>query len=420
MKASLITIGDEILIGQIIDTNSVYMAKVLDATGFEVVEMLTVADRRDAIENAIKNQLNKVDLVIMTGGLGPTKDDVTKQVFCDFFSDQLVENTQVLNHVTRLLEAYYNKSISNINKLQAQVPSKAHILLNSVGTAPGMLMKRENTIYVSLPGVPFEMKTIFEKQLLPFLQTKFSGNYNGHQTIVTYGIGESLLAEYLIEWKNNLPKEIHLAYLPGFGKVRLRLTMKGSDKKEVTKTLQNQIDKLPVSVLPYVVAYEDIEIDEVVTNELQKRGKTIAFAESCTGGKLASLFSERSGASAYFKGGVVAYATQAKMDLLKIDAGLIAENSVVSEAVAVEMAKQVQVLFKSDYAVATTGNAGPSKGDSNAEVGTVYIGIATPEKVYAKKFFFFPPRKKVVQNAVAKGLELIYQEILKNNRKDFV
>lgn len=420
MKASLVTIGDEILIGQIVDTNSAYMAKVLDKAGFEVVEILTIADTRPAIEKTLQSQLNKVDLVVMTGGLGPTKDDVTKKVFCDFFEDKLVENQEVLSHITTLLEAFYNKPISAINKLQAQVPSQAKILFNRVGTAPGMLAKKDNTIYVSLPGVPFEMKTIFEEQLLPYLQTKFSGYYNGHRTLVTYGIGESLLAEYLSEWENNLPDEIHLAYLPSFGKVRLRLTSRGSNKEKIERELQAQIDDLPSKVLPYLVAYEDLSIDEMVIKALEKSAKTISFAESCTGGKLAALFSERSGASAYFKGGIVAYATQAKIDVLNVDAKLIQTHSVVSEAVAIAMAKQAQTLFDSDYAVATTGNAGPLKGDSDEEVGTVYIGIATPEKVYAKRFNFLQPRERVVNNAVAKGLELMYKEILKNIRKDFV
>jgi nicotinamide-nucleotide amidase len=414
MKASLITIGDEILIGQIVDTNSAYMAKALDNVGVEVVEILTVADNREAIFTALQNQLNKVDLVVMTGGLGPTKDDVTKKVFCDFFSDKLIENEQILHHVTLLLEAFYNKPISDINKLQAQVPSQAHILFNRVGTAPGMLMQRENTIYVSLPGVPFEMKTIFEEELLPLLQKKSNGNYNGHRTIVTYGIGESLLAEHLNEWESNLPKDVHLAYLPGFGKVRLRLSLKGKNKEKIDQTLQNQIDLLPVNARSYVLAEEDIEINEVVAKRLQETEKTISFAESCTGGKLAALFSERPGASAYFKGGVVVYATQAKIDVLKVASQLIEENSVVSEAVAMEMARQARVLFNSDYAIATTGNAGPAKGDSEAEVGTVYIGIATPEKVYAERFVFSSPRERVVNNAVSKGLELMYKEILKN------
>ncbi|MCC9041514.1 CinA family nicotinamide mononucleotide deamidase-related protein [Myroides sp. M-43] len=413
MRASIITIGDEILIGQIVDTNSTYLAKELDTLGFDIVEIKTVSDKKEAIEQAMTSQVNVVDLVIMTGGLGPTKDDVTKKVFCDFFNDYLVENEEVLAHVTILLENYYKKPISEINKQQALVPSTSTILFNSVGTAPGMLMKKENTFFVSFPGVPFEMKTIFQEQLVPYVKGLFKGVFNIHKTIVTYGIGESLLAEYLEDWENNLPSDIKLAYLPSPGKVRLRLSSRGENHVFLSQSIDMQIDRMPEEAKDYIRAYEDIEFPEIIIKELQIRNKTISFAESCTGGQLAVMFNRKPGSSVYFKGGVVCYATESKIDMLGVNPETIDKHTVVSKEVALEMAKQAQLKFKSDYAISTTGNAGPTKGDSNVEVGTVYIGIATPDEVLAIECKFGQPREKVINSAIARGLELIYNEILK-------
>ncbi|MDM1348890.1 CinA family nicotinamide mononucleotide deamidase-related protein [Myroides marinus] len=413
MRASIITIGDEILIGQIVDTNSTYLAKELDALGFEVVEIKTISDKKISIEQAMASQVGTVDLVIMTGGLGPTKDDVTKKVFCDFFDDHLVMNEEVLAHVTVLLENYFKKPISEINKQQGLVPSTSTVLFNSVGTAPGMLMQKENTVFVSFPGVPFEMKTIFQEQLVPYIKEHFKGVFNIHKTIITYGIGESLLAEYLEDWENNLPSEIKLAYLPSPGKVRLRLSSRGANQDYLLQSIEMQIDRIPESARKYIRAYEDIDFPEIIIKELQIRNKTISFAESCTGGRLAVMFNTMPGSSSYFKGGIVCYATKSKVDMLGVNLDTIYKHTVVSEEVAIEMATQARLKFKSDYAISTTGNAGPSKGDSDEEVGIVCIGIATPNGVFAKKYQLGQPREKVVNSAIAKGLELIYNEILK-------
>ncbi|MBW3520238.1 CinA family nicotinamide mononucleotide deamidase-related protein [Flavobacterium sp. NKUCC04_CG] len=414
MKATIITIGDEILIGQIVDTNSAFIAKELDGLGFQMVEILTVSDEKTAIDTALLRQLDRVDLVVVTGGLGPTKDDVTKKVFCNFFDDVLVENQSVLTHVTALMERYYKRPISEVNKQQAWVPSQATVLLNRVGTAPGMLMKKGDTYFVSLPGVPFEMKTIVLEELIPWIKKQFSGYHIVHRNIITIGIGESLLAEYLENWESSLPNGVSLAYLPSPGRVRLRLSTSGSDLERLQSILQQQINQLPDAVIAYVSSYEDESLEITVAKLFEKSKKTISFAESCTGGRLAQLFSSIPGSSAFFKGGIVTYATESKIDFLGVSAETIAKNSVVSEEVAVEMAQKARQKFKSDYAIATTGNAGPSKGDSNAEIGTVFIGISTPEKTFATEFFFGQPREKVVDATVLKGLELIYKEILKN------
>lgn len=412
MKASIVTIGDEILIGQIVDTNSAYLAKELDKLGFDVIEIITVSDKREAIEAVLQRQLSIVDLVIITGGLGPTKDDVTKNVFCDFFGDRLIEDESVLNHVSEMLERLFKRPLSPINRQQALVPSKAKVLFNKVGTAPGMLMSKENTTFISLPGVPFEMKTIFVDEVVPFVEKTFQKSFNFHKTIITYGLGESLLAELLEEWEDNLPQNVKLAYLPSAGSVRLRLSIQGDLKEYLEQVIDNQLKALPIAVIPYVRAYEDLSLGEIVIRELENREKTISFAESCTGGKLSTMFNEKPGSSSYFKGGIVTYSTQSKIDLLGVNQATIDKYSVVSEKVAIEMATKAKERFKSDYAIATTGNAGPSKGDSPEEIGTVYIGIATPEKVFAKKYQFGQPREKVINSAVSKGLDLIYNEIL--------
>ncbi|EPH06917.1 CinA family nicotinamide mononucleotide deamidase-related protein [Myroides odoratimimus] len=413
MKASIITIGDEMLIGQIVDTNSVYLAKELDLLGFEVAEIITISDKKESIEKAMSSQMGQVDLVIMTGGLGPTKDDVTKKVFCDFFEDHLVIDEQVLAHVTTLIENYFKRPISEVNKQQALVPSTSTVLFNTVGTAPGMLMQKNNTTFVSFPGVPLEMKTIFSEQLVPYIKDHFKGVFNIHKTIITYGIGESLLAEYLEDWENNLPSDIKLAYLPSPGKVRLRLSSRGSNQDFLSQSIEMQIDRMPESVKAYIRAYEDIDFPEIIIKELQIRNKTISFAESCTGGRLAVMFNAKPGSSAYFKGGMVCYATESKVNILGVNQDTINKYTVVSEEVAMEMAEQARLKFNSDYAIATTGNAGPSKGDSDVEVGTVCIGIATPTGVFTKKYELGQPREKVINSAIAKGLELIYNEILK-------
>ena len=414
ITATLVTIGDEILIGQIVDTNSVYLSKELDALGIEIKEIVSISDTKEAIYNTLHRLKDTVDLVLLTGGLGPTKDDVTKKVFCDFFDDVLVENKEVLEQVTVLLEKYYQRPISEVNKLQALVPSQAVVLRNRVGTAPGMLMRSEKTSFVCMPGVPYEMKTIFQEELVPFIAANLVREYNIHRTVMTYGIGESLLAEYLNTWEDELPLGVSLAYLPSPGSVRLRLSAHGTDFEPLYTKLQVLLDKLPTEVLKHVVSYEDEGIDINVAKQLLNLEKSISFAESFTGGALAQLFSSVPGASAYFKGGVVTYATQSKVDVLGVDEALICKEGVVSEAVAIEMARNAKRLYKSDYAVATTGNAGPTKGDSETPLGTVFIGIATPESVFAIGFNFGQPREKVVQEAVSKGLLLVYKEMMKN------
>ncbi len=418
MKAAIVTIGDEILIGQIIDTNSGYLAKALDKIGIGVHEMLSISDDKQHILNTLSSLQNKVEVVIITGGLGPTKDDITKKTLCEYTNDTLVSNDEVLAHVTQLIETNFKRPISALNREQALVPSRCEVLFNKVGTAPGMWMEKENTVFISLPGVPYEMKYIIGNEVIPKLIAKYKRPYIIHKTLLTYGVGESLLAERIEKWEDNLPEFIKLAYLPSPGRVRLRLSARGTDEDILQKALTEQIALLKPQIEDCLVGLDEGEALEVMLGKLLTSHQlTIATAESCTGGKIAAVLTAVPGASAYFKGSIVSYATEIKETVLGIPSDVIQKNSVVSAEVAKEMALKVQQLLKADYVIATTGNAGPSKGEADAEVGTVFIGIATPKGVYAEECNFGQPREKVVDRAVNKGLELIYKEILKNYEK---
>ena len=414
MKAAIVTIGDEILIGQIVDTNSSYIAKALDKIGIATHEMLSISDDKQHILDTFNLLQNKVNVVIVTGGLGPTKDDITKKTFCDYFEDTLVENEAVLLHVKSIIEGIYKRPITQINREQALVPTKAKVLFNQAGTAPGMWMEKENTVFISLPGVPYEMKYLVDNEVIPNLVKKFERPYIVHQTIMTYGRGESMIAEQIEEWEDNLPDFIKLAYLPSPGKVRLRLTARGTNEELLKNEIKQQVEKLDLLIHDIIVGYNEDEPIEVVLGRLLTEKKvSISTAESCTGGKIAATLSAVPGASNYFKGSVVSYATQTKINVLGIANEAVAKYGVVSAEVATEMAKSAQKIMASDYAIATTGNAGPTKGDEAAELGTVFIAIATPNGVFVEEFNFGQPREKVIDRAVSKALELIYKEILK-------
>lgn len=415
MKATIVTIGDEILIGQIIDTNSGYIAKALDKIGVQTHELLSISDDKQHILDTFASLQNKVDFVIITGGLGPTKDDITKHTFCEYFKDTLVINKEVETHVIELIESVMKRPASQMNKDQALVPSRCEILFNQVGTAPGMWMKKENTVFISLPGVPYEMKYIVENEIIPKIVKEYKRPYILHKTIMTYGQGESLVAERIEDWENNLPEFVKLAYLPAPGRVRLRLTARGTDKEILEKAINENVTSLAKLIGDIIVGFDEDETIEVVLGRLlAQQGKTIATAESCTGGKIAQVFTSVSGSSNYFRGSVVSYATDTKVSVLGVSQQTIDEFSVVSSQVAKEMAIGVQKLMKSDYAIATTGNAGPSKGDAEATLGTVFIALATPNEVFVEEFNFGQPREKVIDRAVNKAFEILQKEILKN------
>ena len=415
MLAEIITIGDEILIGQVIDTNSAFIAKELNKIGISVFQITSVQDEKEHILNALEDARNRVDVVIVTGGLGPTKDDITKHTFCEFFNDFLVEDEQVLQHIEELFRKHIvNTPISNINRMQALVLSTSVVLHNAYGTAPGMWVEKNDTVFISLPGVPFEMKNLVTNTVIPKLIERFERPYILHKTLVTYGLGESAIANMIETWEENLPPFIKLAYLPNLGKVRLRLTAKGVDKLVLEKAMEEESQKLYPLLGDILFGIEDEEIlEEIVAKLFTARNMTLSTAESCTGGKIAERITALPGASAYFKGSVVSYATEIKIEVLGVPKRVIDENSVVSAEVATAMAVNVKKIIKSDFAIATTGNAGPTKGDSDADIGTVFIAIASPNGVIVEKFNMGNHRTRIIEKAVNKGFELLRKEILK-------
>ncbi len=414
VRAHIIAIGDEILIGQIVDTNSSFIAGALDKIGVGVTQITAIADIGEQILEALAFAKAHAEIVLITGGLGPTKDDLTKQTFCTFFDDQLVENEDVLKNVERLFKDHIKRPLLPANRTQALVPSKVTVIANKYGTAPGMWMEQDGTVFMAMPGVPYEMKALMRDEVLPRLQERFSRPFIIHRTIQTYGMGESEIAATIEDWENQLPAEIKLAYLPALGKVRLRLSTRGNDLEALDKELDSQIQGLDALIGNIIVGYDDGQPLEVVLGDMLKNAKmTLALAESCTGGQLASTLTAFPGASAYFKGGMVSYATQSKIDILGLDPDIIKVHSVVSGEVAKAMAVSVKALYKADYAISTTGNAGPTKGDADAEVGTVFIGVATPNDVYALQFMMGNHRERVITKTINKAMELLQKELLK-------
>lgn len=416
MQAEIITIGDEILIGQIIDTNSAFIGKALNSIGVSVYQITSIQDEKEHLIKAFKEAEENADIIIITGGLGPTKDDITKHTLTEYFNDTLLQNDAVLAHVEQLFEKYITTPISDLNRKQALVPSTCEVLMNKYGTAPGMWIEKENKVFISLPGVPYEMKALIEDEVLPKLAHKYKRPFILHKTILTYGLGESAIAQRLEQIEDQLPKHIKLAYLPSLGRVRLRLSGKGNDEDILDIEIQKQVNNILPLIKDVFVGFEDNNnsIEQIIANQLVKTNQTLAIAESCTGGKLTQTFTQHSGASAYFKGGLVTYATQSKVDILGVDQAIIEEHSVVSEAVAKAMANQVREKLKADIGISTTGNAGPTKGESNAEVGTVFIGFATKEGVKAFQYNMGNHRERVINKTVNKALELLQKEIFEN------
>lgn len=414
MQAEIITIGDEILIGQIVDTNSAYISKCLNKIGVSVYQITSVQDDREHILKSLKEAESNADIIIITGGLGPTKDDITKTTIAEYFDDVLVRDNSVLENIKNLWENYVKKPLLQVNIDQALVPSKATVLINNYGSAPGMWMQKNGKVFISLPGVPFEMKELMQNEVIPKLRKTFNFPFIKHKTLLTYGMGESELEERIKIWEGQLPNFIKLAYLPNLGKVRLRLSGKHKDKDLLDLEMKKQIDKLLPQIEDIFLGYEDDGAIEVITGKLLKeKHKTVAVAESCTGGAIAQTITSVPGASHYFKGSIVTYATETKIKVLNIDRTLIERHSVVSAQVAEAMALSALKLFEVDYAIATTGNAGPTKGDSDAEIGTVFIALATKQEVISEKFNFGNHRIKVINKSVNRAFQMLQKEILK-------
>ena len=351
---------------------------------------------------------------MLTGGLGPTKDDITKHTLCEFFGDHLVVDEEVLAHIEDLFKTYISTPISDLNRRQAEVPSRATVLHNAYGTAPGMWLRGKKAVFVSMPGVPFEMKQLFQEQVRPRIISAFTRPVLLHRTLITYGLGESAIAERIADWEEALPAHMKLAYLPNLGKVRLRVSIKGTDLRTLEEELGQQLQTLKSRISDILFGEEDGEpLEETLRKLFTAKKATLATAESFTGGKIAAGLTAIPGASAYFRGSVVSYATDVKTGLLGVPEDLISAHSVVSAPVARAMAENVRALLQTDFGVATTGNAGPTKGDSDAPVGRVYIGVAGPEGSFAREFTMGNHRERIVQKSVHKALEMLQQEILK-------
>jgi nicotinamide-nucleotide amidase len=413
MNAEIITIGDEILIGQIVDTNSQWIAKELNKIGVSVHQITSIQDDKQHILDALQQAQERVGIVIITGGLGPTKDDITKKTIAAFFNDdEMIEYPEVLLHIKALFKKI-NHPFKEVQIAQANLPSKATMLMNHFGTAPGMWFYENKTVFISLPGVPYEMKALITNEVLPRIQKQFKLPHIIHKTIVTYGQGETSIAERIEGFENNLPPYIKLAYLPSFGRVRLRLSAKGIHKENLEKELDNKITELYQLIPEIITGLEDKNsLEKRVGELLKKANKTLATAESVTGGKIASSLVSVPGASAYFKGSIIAYTAETKINLLGVSKETINKQSVVSKEVAIEMARGVKEKLQTNYAVAVTGNAGPTSDHNNQGIGVVYIAFVSDDQEIVQKFNFGQPREKVINKTVNKSLEILRKEIL--------
>lgn len=415
MFAEIITIGDEILIGQIVDTNSAFISQQLNKIGVQVYQITSIQDEREHILTTFKEASQRANLVLVTGGLGPTKDDITKQCFCEFFEDTLVEDLKTKKNILHLFEKYFQKVPTQMNLAQALVPSKATVLLNEHGTAPGMWMEKDGVVFVSMPGVAYEMKHLLTEKVLPKVVSHFKRPFIYHKTLLTYGLGESAIADRIEAWEDALPKHIKLAFLPSLGRVRLRLSSKNTNELQLKTEVDAFMEELRQQLEDIAVGYEEeISIIDKIGSILIQNKCTLSLAESCTGGAIAEEITKHSGVSAFYRGSLIPYATELKTSILGVDAALIETYNVVSIPVAEAMAVKATQLFKSDYAIATTGIAGPTKGDGEDEVGTVCIAIAGPNGVVSEKFLFGKVRERIIEKSVNKALEMLLKEISKN------
>ncbi len=414
MKAEILTIGDELLIGQVVNTNAAFLARAMNTIGIHVERMNTVSDDPADIIAYLNEASDRADLVISTGGLGPTRDDTAKEAYCRFTEDILTQNPEVLAHIEHLFEKYITTPISERNRLQAMVPSRARVLHNPYGTAPGLWMEKYAKVYIALPGVPYEMQNLMENEVLPRLRQRFSLPAIVHRTLLTYGLGESAIADRIEDVEDSLPDHIKLAYLPNAGKVRLRLSGRGKEAEVLQNELEGIVKELYNRIGDIIVGEEGKEDLPVrIGGLLKSRGWRLSTAESLTGGRIASALVEPSGASDFFQGGAVTYATEIKINLLGVSQATIDRYTVVSEQVALEMAQSAAKKFQSEVAVSVTGVAGPDPGESGQPVGTVWIGMHSPRGTFAEVFSFGNNRERITLKTVNKSLELLYRELQK-------
>lgn len=407
----IITIGDEILIGQIVDTNSAWMSVQLNKAGFPISQITSVHDDEEQILNTLNRAISGNDIVLITGGLGPTKDDITKLTLCSYFKTRLVFDESVYQHITKLYS--HRPSVMNeLTRTQAMVPENCTIIQNSVGTAPIMWFEPDGKVVVSMPGVPFEMQKVLIEEIIPRLSARFPRQHIVHQTVQVYGYGESDLAIKIADWENALPSYLHLAYLPSFGIVKLRLSGLMSDKELLEREMESQFEKLSDRLGESIVAYDDLPIEHTLSTILRQKKLTISTAESCTGGNVARRITLIPGSSDIFKGSVVAYDNSMKANVLGVSESDLMEFGAVSKEVVEQMAEKVRILAGSDLSVAVSGIAGPSGGTAEKPVGTVWIAVAIRDDIVSKKFQFGDfPREVIIERSTTAALMMVLNGI---------
>ncbi|MCB0804277.1 MAG: competence/damage-inducible protein A [Bacteroidales bacterium] len=406
MFAEIISIGDELLIGQTINTNAGWMGEVLNVAGFRVRRVLTISDNRDEILRNLDEACAHSDIVLLTGGLGPTKDDITKKTLADYFDDSLIFDQIAYDNIIELF-GKYNRDVGELNRQQAYVPSTCIPIKNKQGTAPGMWFEKEGKVIVSMPGVPYEMKSMMTGFVIPELKKRFRTPSVVHKTILTQGIPESELAEKISEWEDALPDHIRLAYLPGAGMVKLRLSGVGEKEENIKEQIDTLFKDLEKYIPGEIIGPEDEKLEMVIGNLLRERGQTLCTAESCTGGTIAHLITSVAGSSDYFKGAVVAYANEIKQNLLDVKEKDLINHGAVSSQVVRQMAEGARQKFGTDYAIATSGIAGPGGGTDEKPVGTIWIAIATPGETLVKHYQFGDDRHRNITRTALTALNLM-------------
>lgn len=409
MLAEIVTIGDEILIGQVIDTNSAWMAEQLNIIGVNVTQITSISDDREQILGTLKQAATHADIVLITGGLGPTRDDITKQTLCEYFDTRLVLNEDALRNIERIFVSR-GYALTPVNRAQAELPEACDPLINAQGTASGMWFEKENKIYVSMPGVPFEMKGLMQNFVIPRLAAR-NNKVVLHRTVLTQGVGESFLADKISDWEDALPSYIKLAYLPQPGIVRLRLSGRGKDKEVLQQELNNRIDALYKIIPDYIFGEGTDTLEGLCGNLLRNQNLTLATAESCTGGYIAHLITSIAGSSDYFKGSVVSYSNEVKEKVLGVSAGSLQNKGAVSEEVVLEMAMGAKQLLNADCIIAVSGIAGPGGGSPEKPVGTIWICLITPEKNQTRKFIFGDQRDRNIRRTALAALAMLHRAL---------
>ena len=414
INTSIITIGDELLIGQVIDSNSAWMGQQLNKSGIKINRRVAVGDNWNEIWKALDEEMLHADIILITGGLGPTADDITKPLLCEYFGGKLIVDEGALENVKYLFEKVFKRAITERNLKQAEVPDVCTVIPNKRGSAPGMWFEKEGKIFVSMPGVPHEMKGMMEADVIPALVKRFQLPHIAHRTLLTFGIGESMIADMIKDFEEALPSHIKLAYLPNYGMVRLRLTSSGNDKAEIEKEVDEKFLQLQQLVAANMVTNVDEKMEDVLGKLLLQKGKTMCTAESCTGGYIAHLLTSIKGSSAFYDGSVVSYSYKTKEDLLQVKKQTLLEKGAVSEEVVTEMLTGALKNIDSDYAIAVSGIMGPDGGMPDKPVGTVWMAAGNKDKVITQKLHFRFERQLNIQLTAVNALNLLRKFILEN------